>query len=127
MQHLVICDDTGYLKATSFEVSKTENLAANTTIILKNYIVKANGLIINSKTQIFRTVPMIVTDAIVQTAANYLRPPTPPVTDIPTIKKSPVKTLHTVCGKVTKVNEAPQIILRTLIRTSNVQIHNNAN
>ncbi|KAJ8049562.1 hypothetical protein HOLleu_02348 [Holothuria leucospilota] len=100
VQSLILCDSTGFLKATSFDVTKTEGLKVNSSIILKNFISRADAIIITQSTKIFKTTPLHVEEAIVNAAILHLRPPTPPPSSYSAIKMSPVKSIQTVVGKL---------------------------
>ncbi|XP_071847331.1 uncharacterized protein [Apostichopus japonicus] len=118
MQNFVLCDSTGFMKAVTFDVSKTEHVKENATVILKNYITKPDSIIITSKTKIYRAPTMAIDDTVLREAVNYLRPPTPPPSDIPTVKKSPIKSMQSITGKVIR-DEAPR---QVFARGSNVQV-----
>lgn len=103
MQQLVLCDNTGYLKANAFDTAKKDVLKEGATVILKNFISKPDAVIITSRTSVFKAPSLKVDQEIIDQAVVYLRPPTPPPADISIIKSSPVKTIHTVEGKIIQV------------------------
>lgn len=107
VQNIVLCDSTGYVKATSFDVSKTEELAVSTTVVLRGFIFKPQTIIITHKTNIFKSAPLHVDQSIIDEAANFIRPPTPPIMTIKMAKLSPVKSMQSVGGKITH-DEAPR-------------------
>ncbi|XP_071855534.1 uncharacterized protein [Apostichopus japonicus] len=107
MQQLVLCDNTGYLKANAFDTAKKDVLKEGATVILKNFISKPDAVIITSRTSVFKAPSLKVDQEIIDQAVVYLRPPTPPPADISIIKSSPVKTIHTVEGKIIQ-DECPR-------------------
>lgn len=106
VQNMVLCDSTGFVKATSFDVSKTEELTVSSTVLLKGFIFKPETIIITSKSHIFKSAPLHVDQSIIDEAANFIRPPTPPIMSIKKAKLSPVKSVQSVGGKITHVSDS---------------------
>lgn len=80
MQQLALCDNTGFCKATSFDISKRDLIKEGSTVVLKNYIPKPDALIITSRTSIFKAPSMKVEQHIIDQAVTFLRPPPPNTT-----------------------------------------------
>ncbi|KAJ8046453.1 hypothetical protein HOLleu_05125 [Holothuria leucospilota] len=79
MMYLALCDPTGHIKITLNDLSKVETFDNGSTIIVRNYLVTNDRTIgITSNSQIFKSSPLQVPDAVMQQAVCSVRPPTTP-------------------------------------------------
>lgn len=113
MMYLGICDVTGHIKATLYDLSQIDNFANGSPIMIRNYLVRPDKTIaITSKSQIFRTGQLQVPDSILQQAVCSVRPPTPPPIPLKEVHSSPVKTITSIMGTVTQDELPRQVVVR---------------
>lgn len=112
MMYLGICDVTGHIKATLYDLSQIDHFANGSPIMIRNYLVRPDKTIaITSKSQIFRTGQLQVPDSILQQAVHSVRPPTPPPIPPKEVHSSPVKTITSIMGTVTQVSHNAGLVL----------------
>lgn len=105
MIYLGLCDHTGFTKATLYDPSKVANLPNKTSVIINNFIVRPDKMLVLTKqTKIFKTKQMDVPDSLIEATINSVRPATPPPIPTSMIKTSPIKTLTSVAGEITQVS-----------------------
>ncbi|KAJ8048378.1 hypothetical protein HOLleu_00661 [Holothuria leucospilota] len=113
MMYLALCDSTGHIKATLYDLSKVEAFSNGSTIMVRNYLVRNDHTIaITSKSQIFKSSPLQVPDAVMQQAVCSVRPPTPPPIPLKEVHSSPVKTMTSVQGMVSQDELPKQVTVR---------------
>lgn len=113
MMYLGLCDSSGHIKATLYDLSKVDRFPNGTTIIIRNYLVRADKtLAITSKSQVFKSSQLEVADDILHQAVCSVRPPTPPPIPLKTVHSSPVKTVTSVTGVVTQDELPRQVVVR---------------
>ncbi|KAJ8049225.1 hypothetical protein HOLleu_01868 [Holothuria leucospilota] len=120
----MLCDNTGFMRATSFDGQKSGALKDGATVTLKNYIPKSDSIIITTKTKVFQSPHFPIDQSIIDEAISALRPATPPPADISSIKSSPVKTLHTVQGTIIQDESPRQVMVKgspVAVRTITIQ------
>lgn len=110
MMYLGLCDTSGHIKATLYDLSKVDGLPNGSTVILRNYLVRPDKtLAITSKSQLFKSSQLQVPDDIIRQSVYSVRPPTPPPIPLKTVHSSPVKTVTSVTGVVTQVSNSHHI------------------
>ncbi|XP_033638544.1 uncharacterized protein LOC117299194 [Asterias rubens] len=103
MLFVSLCDATGYIKGSVYDIHKFDDIEDGEGVYMKNYIMKSEScLVITSKTHVMERGKMSVPEELVRESVLLTRPATPPPIDVSLVKKSPVKSTVTVTGKISQ-------------------------
>lgn len=110
LYHIALGDTTGLIKATLYDEEKLKQMKVGSSIMLTNYILKADKTVtITSASKVFRCANIDVDDATKDSAEQLINPAPEKMCKIKLIKSSPKKTLTSLQGQVTKVSNVSNL------------------
>ncbi|KAJ8017573.1 hypothetical protein HOLleu_44920 [Holothuria leucospilota] len=113
LYHIALGDQTGLIKATLYDEDKLKQMKVGSSVMLTNYIVKADkSVTITSASKVFRCADIDVDDVTQDSAQQLINPAPQKVCKIKLIKSSPKKTLTSLQGQITKDEAAKQVMVR---------------
>lgn len=102
-----LADTTDAIKGMVYDSSKLINMQASATIILMNYIFKNENeatVVITKTTKVLKTAHMDVPEHLMEKGAAIANPPPAATLALRDVKRSPVKTLVSVKGRIISVS-----------------------
>jgi hypothetical protein len=102
-----LADTTDFIKAVVYDTSKLAGLSDSSSVILMNYIYKNEAeasVIITKNTKVMKTAPLDVPEYFLERAKSITNPPPAETLPLKDVKKSPVKTLVSVKGRIISVS-----------------------
>ncbi|XP_078518235.1 uncharacterized protein LOC144782842 [Lissotriton helveticus] len=111
LYHLALADNTGTIKATCYDESYYMQTKEQNGMIIRNYLYKNGILLITKQTKIARMPPLTIYAGIIEEAEQILQPLAPPVSPIKTVREAAVKTVMSISGTITKVEDTKTIFV----------------
>lgn len=102
-----LADTTDAIKGMVYDTSKLNNMQASATIILMNYIFKNENegtVVITKTTKVLKKAQMDVPENLIEKGAAIANPPPAATLALRDVKRSPVKTLVSVKGRIISVS-----------------------
>lgn len=110
-----LADTTDAIKGMVYDSSKLNNMQASATIILMNYIFKNENegtVVITKTTKVLKTAQMDVPEHLIEKGAAIANPPPAATLALRDVKRSPVKTLVSVKGRIISEDMAKTVKVR---------------
>ncbi|XP_078520239.1 uncharacterized protein LOC144784991 [Lissotriton helveticus] len=112
LYHMSLADETGCIKSTCYNEEYYHQTKEQNGLMIRNYIVKDGIILITKKTKIARMPPLSISQSLIQEAQYILNPMAPPLSPIKAVREAAVKTLLSVSGTVTEIEDTRTIIAK---------------
>ncbi|KAJ1082125.1 hypothetical protein NDU88_002295 [Pleurodeles waltl] len=111
LYHMALADTNGYIKATCYNEDYLPLTKENNNILIRNFMVRNNSILITKQTRITRIPPFQIPQDVVQEATFLLQPPAPPASPIKAIREAKLKTIMTVCETITEEEPIKKVFI----------------
>ncbi|XP_061184988.1 uncharacterized protein LOC133193002 [Saccostrea echinata] len=118
-----LVDKTGAILATCTDKGKERIIKEGKTLHIREFIIKNGKVAMSHKTKVMAKASMSIPDSMVERAEHLILPPSP-VRKVEELLASPLRTISTVQGQLSKIESTRTVKVNdsdTVIRTISIQ------